>query len=202
MRTISGAAETALNSGRFGVRCLLKAEVDSGNFCIWDDYGSLLVGGDTYTGAVGRFTVTGVTSEKSATVPNIDVALSGLDASVVSVVQNEAWPQRPITIQRLIFAIETPQVLHVMPEFVGFLDHCRWSEQEESTLIFRAESASRELARNYVRTRSDADQRQRDASDPFLEFAQSTITEPMNWGARPAKAPKLTGIYKYLDKWF
>jgi hypothetical protein len=204
MRTIHADALAALDSGRFGVRCLVRAEVDGGPLCLWDDVGSIVFEGDTYLGAAGRFTVSGVVSELGAGVPKMDIVFSGLDSAVVAEINLEDWHQRPITVQRAIIAVGAPQVLHVVPEFVGFMDTMAWEETAggTSTITVTCESASREISRTFARTRSDTDQRTRDPDDAFFEFAHSAITETMNWGSRPQKQPKPTGLAKLIDKWF
>lgn len=204
MRVISSQGQAALDSGRFGVRCLLKVTLDASTFCIWDDVGDITISGDTYTGAAGRFTVTPSTSVSDLSVRNLDVTLSGLDAEVVALIDGEQWHQRPILIQRAVFAIDTPQTLHVMPEFSGFLDQMIWRERIDgtTTVMFRCESASREYARSSARTRSDADQRQRDSSDGFFKNAVSAVTTQIDWGRSPEQPRPRGGIAGLIDRIF
>jgi hypothetical protein len=208
MRTLHNDALDALDSGRFAVRCLLKVTLDSELIiAMWDDIGNIEVDGVTYVGRPGRFTVSGVVSEKGATVPKMDVTLSGLDSEAVAIIDGYQWHQRPITCYRAVFAIDDPTGIHVMPEFSGFLDQMEWSEAADgsSTIVFRCESSAREMRRTGARTRSDTDQRTRDSSDGFFEFAASAVTTPVNWGGRPQSAKQSTkpsGLAGLFDKWF
>lgn len=206
MRTISTAALNALDSGWFEVRCLLKITLDSpaAPFCIWDDVGNVVAGGDTYVGAAGRFTVQAATSTKDQSVRNLDLTLSGLDNDALNLIAATNWHQRPITVQRAIVALGAPGVLHLMPEFSGFLDQAiiREAPGGASTMTFRCESASRAFDRGNARRRSDADQRTRDASDGFYEFAGAAVSTPIDWGGVPAQKPKATGLAKLIRKIF
>lgn len=201
MRTLHADALAALDSGRFGVRCLLKAELASGLLCLWDDVGNVVYDGDTYYGAPGRFTVSGVSQELGVTVPKMDVVLSGLDNTIVGMIDGEQWHERSITVFRAI--VTDGMAIHVMPEFAGFMDQLNWSEGAggTSTITVSCESASREISRTFARTRSDVDQRTRDSDDAFLEFAHASVSQTINWGGYAQKV-RPTGIAKVFDKWF
>lgn len=190
MRIISSEALDALDSGRFAVRALLKVTIpDEDPFCIWDDLGTLDFEGDLYVGKAGRFTLEPSVSGQDLTIRNLDVTLSGLDSQAAALIDAQPWHQAPILIQRAIIATDTPAVLHVVPEFSGALDQMFWREQVGgvTSLVFRCESASRELSRSGVRTRSDADQRERDSDDGFFRFAVSAVTTTIRWGQKPEK---------------
>lgn len=191
MRVISTAALAALDSGRFRVRCLLRAEMDDGDFAIWDDHGSITVGGVTYTGAPGRFTVAPVSSVSDMSARNCDVTASGLDLETIAKIDETDWHQRPITIQRAIIAEDAPQTIHLMPYFVGFLDQMIWKETAGGSAIitFRCEASARELQRKGTRTRSDSDQRERDAADGFFANVVRASSTNINWGRRSQAEP-------------
>ncbi len=204
MRTIHSDALAALDSGRFAVRALVKVTIpDEDPFCIWDDVGSLEVDGDIYVGKAGRFTLQPSVSGQDLSIRNLDITLSGLDDEAIAVIDGLQWHQQPIQIQRAIIATESPTLLHLVPEFSGFLDQMFWRESAkgQSTLTFRCESASRELSRSGARTRSDADQRSRDSNDGFYRWATSAITQTVDWGRSPG-AQKRGGIVGWLDRVF
>jgi len=210
MRIISADAQEALDSGRFTVRCLLSVHMDDPEdvFAIWDDVGDIVVDDVVYKGAAGRFTIQTSVSVKDLSIQNLDVTLSGLDSEVASLIDGAEWHQRPIVVTRAIIATETPTVLHLMPEFSGFLDQMFWKETPGGTseMRFRAESASREFSLAGARTRSSSDQRQRDSDDGFFDFAASAITTQIDWGRTPEvpgqKKSKPGGIAGLIDRWF
>lgn len=184
MRTLSSEALAALDSGRFRVRCLLNVDMPDGPFAIWDDVGSIAVSGVTYHGAAGRFTVAQTTSVSDLGSRGCDVTLSGLDPDVSNDVEAEGWHQRPVTIHRAILAEDAPQVVHLLPVFAGFLDQLVRKETGggQSVLTFKCEASARELQRKGARTRSDADQRRRDATDGFFKHVVNSVNQPITWG--------------------
>lgn len=204
MRTIHATALAALETGRFTARVLVKVTLDSPEtpFCIWDDVANIVVGGDTYVGAAGRFTVEPAASVKDQSVRNLDLTLSGLDANAVAMVYASNWHQRPIFVQRAVIPDDAPADIYVTPEFSGFLDTVIQREGSDgfSTLVFRCESASRGFDRGNARKRSDADQRLRDADDGFFSFASAAINQPIEWGT-VAQKPR-SGLRALISKIF
>lgn len=206
MRIYSADALAALDSGRFTVRCLLKVELpESEIFAIWDDVGTIIVGGVTYTGAASRFTVKPAAATYDSGARPCIVTLSGLDSETAAIVDGAQWHQRPILIQRAVIATDAPAVLHLADEFSGRLDQMVLKEQVGSTytIDFLCESEAIENQRSGARTRSDADQRERDATDGFFSFSASAVTTTIDWGRAPQQAAQRKGgIAGFLGKIF
>lgn len=208
MRIISATAQTALDSGRYGVRCLVKISPSgSAPLCFWDDVGSILADGDTYVGAAGRFTIEASVTTADMSSRGLDITFSGLDSAVIAMIDGVIWHQRPVLVQRAIIGVDVPQVLHLMPEFSGFLDKVTWSEAaagRPSTLVLSCESATREMSRSGSRTASDADQRERDSADGFFAFTASSVNTSIDWGQiqDPAPAKQKGGLSGLLDRIF
>lgn len=206
MRIISSQAQEALDTGRFAVRCLCKImPIGSAPLCFWDDVGTITLDGDDYVGAPGRFTIDASVSSSDLSSHSLQLTFSGLDAAAVAIVEGYQWHQCPVLVQRVIIATDAPQVLHVVPEFSGFLDVMTWTERAggTSTLVLSCESAAREMSRSGARTSSDADQRERDPTDGFFSFAASAVNETINWGQAPEQAPaKKGGLAGLMDKIF
>lgn len=204
MRTISEPALAALDSGRFTARCLVHALLpDDETFSVWDDVGDVVIEGVTYFGAAGRFTVQSAPSSYDSAARGAKVTFSGLDPLVAAQVQSSQWHQRPISITRLIIATEAPSVLHLLPDFAGRLDKMVVREETGglSTVEFLCETDAIENSRSGGRTRSDADQRERDPTDGFFKFSASAATTTIDWGVNPQQA-KPRGIARLLDKIF
>jgi len=185
MRIISSEAQAALDSGRFRRRCLLRADLDDGPFAVWDDIGAISYEGVTYHGAAGKFVTSRPMSVSDLSARNMDVTFAGIDIEVANVMDTGAWHERPVWIARAIISEDTPQIIHVMPVFSGYIDQMLRRDLDTSTLVFRCESPARELSRRGVRTRGDADQRQRDPDDAFFAFTAKSGQEPLDWGRQP-----------------
>lgn len=185
MRIISAPSLTALD-GPHGRRCLVRfAPYNVDPVCYWDDLGTLSYGGDTYQGAVGRFTVKLPESASDLSVRGAQVTFSGLDTAAIALIEGAVWSQRPAKIMRAIFAIDTPQTLVVHTEFSGFMDRMEWTEAaagDPSALVVYLESTAREFELSGARTASDADQRDRDSDDGIFSFAASAVTQNIDWG--------------------
>jgi len=182
-----------LNSGRYGVRVLVKLMPSSHSpLCFWDGTGDISAGGDTYVGMRGKFSIEPSQSAKDLSIRNLNIKFSGLDPDIIGMVAGVAWQQRPVLAQRATFAPNSPQILHLFPEFSGFMDTLTWSEIVDGTTscVLACESASRELSRSGSRTSSDADQRSRDSSDAFFSAASSAVSQTIDWGPNPQAAPK------------
>lgn len=206
MRTLSAGGLAALDSGQFTVRCLLKVVLPAPDdpFCIWDDIGTISVDGDAYVGRPGRFTVQPSSSAYDQSSRAAKLTLSALDYEVVNLIEGYAWHQSPVLVRRAVIATELPAVLHLLDEFSGYLDQMvvRESAGGLATVEFLCETDSRELSRSGARTRSDADQRERDAADGFFSFSVSAVTTAIDWGRAPELPQKPKGIARLLDKLF
>lgn len=209
MRIISSQTLDALNSGRFGVRVLVKLSPSGVSpLCFWDDVGSIVYNSDTYVGSAGRFVLEPATSASDMSIRGLNVTFSGLDSVVVNMIEGTVWHQRPIQVFRAVFAVDEPQTIYVNSEFTGFMDRIEWREAADgqpSSLVLICESTSRELSLSGARTASDADQRQREPTDGFFSFTSSAIAQSFDWGRSPQQAPqqsKSGGIGGFLDRIF
>lgn len=192
MRIISNSTLTALDSGRFGVRCLVKlSPYGSAPVCLWDDPGSIVYSGDTYLGAAGRFQVQLPESSFDLSISGAKIRFSALDSDIVGIIESAQWSQRPAQILRATFATDTPQLLLVDKMFSGFMDRMEWTEASDgspSSLDLMLESTARELSLQGSHTATDADQRERDASDGIFAFAATSVVRAINWGRDPQQA--------------
>jgi len=205
MRTISAGALTAFDEGRYMVRSLLSAYPDGvAPLHIWDGRGDITVNATTYSGSAGRFTVALAPSSGDLAPRPTDITLSGLDSDVVAMIMSTVWHQRPIVLQRVVFLLPALTVASVIPEFSGYMDTAQQTEALGglSTIKFRCETAARELTRSGARTRSDADQRTRDATDDFFASSIAAMNTAIDWGRAPEKPPKAAGLAGLIDKIF
>jgi len=216
MRIISAGTQAVLATGRFGTRTLIKlSPYGSDPLCYWDDIGSIVYDSDTYLGAAGRFDATLPDSSSDLSISGAQVRFSGLDTAIVNIIEGAVWSQRPAKIMQAVFALETPQILVVHNLFSGFMDRMEWTEAtpgidggqgKPSSLVLYLESTAREFSLAGARTASDADQRERDASDGFFSFAASAGSQAIDWGRGPDSAasqkPELHGFARLMDKIF
>ena len=74
-----------------------KFEFDSGDLNLWSGYGSLVVGGDTYTG-VGELGATApVVEAQSVKATGLSYSLSSIDSGIIGTALSENYQDRPVT---------------------------------------------------------------------------------------------------------
>lgn len=191
MRSFASGILDALDAGSIVKRNLVLFEVQSGNKGFWDDVYDITISGQVYEARPGGFTVTPIASSGDQSVRNVDVVFSGLDSEAVSLAQNEVWHQRPASCGAVFFDPETRAQLGVVWWFRGRMDHASWQEKTggKAELLVRLEGLNREIFRSNSRTRSDADQRRRNADDGFFKHVAAAGSTEIYWGRKnPAGA--------------
>ncbi len=197
MRALSSQTLAALESGRYVRRNLVRFDLDAadgGPRGIWDDLYDITVAGVIYHRAAGRFMIGKVTSGGDYGVRSLDVVLSGLDTGQLATIRSYNYHQRPVAVMLAIAPAETPDAFDIVPWFSGILDRPVERERAGGTFdfIINCESANRELGRKSLRLRSDADQRQIDATDGFFKHVTQTIQDDLMWG-RTAQTASRSG---------
>jgi hypothetical protein len=189
MRDFDSGLQTALESGRYGVRVLLRVDMPDGVVGFCDDVQAIISGSVTHHAKPGMFTVRLPGTVVDGTVQGLEVIVSGLDAEVAADVESEPWHQRPAEIDLVIFAADDPTSHYVVPWFSGFLDQIRKQERAdgEARLVCRLEDYNRDLDRSAPGVRGDADQRLRNADDTFFGFVAKAKNTQMIWGASSQK---------------
>lgn len=184
MRDLPASAIAALASGKFGKRTFIRIDMPDGVVGYCDDNQSYVDEGVTYHGKPGLFQVRLPASTSDGSVPGVEVIISGLDADVAGQVEDEAYHQRPISIGVLIYDPADPQIGEIYWWYTGFIDQIPRQERVngECRLLVKVEGHNRDFDRGSSRTRSDADQRLRDAGDTFFAFVAQAKTTEMRWG--------------------
>lgn len=202
MRVLSSGALSALDSGRFSARNGFVVEMPDGDVAFWDDAYAATIGGVAYEPAAGVFTISAFSSGGDLVTRSLEITVSGIDADTHSLIVDEPWHQRPVTVSRFVIATDSPQVIHSRAWFTGFLDSMTWREAANgtSTIVLRCEDIGRELGLKGARTRSPTDQRQISADDAFFDKVVEAVNSDITWGrivTQPVVEPrkKLFGIF-------
>jgi hypothetical protein len=204
LKIISAEGQAALDSGNFKERLLVKVDVPGDPFLIWDDIGDITVAGETYAGHPGRFTFQSAPSSYDQAARGAKLTFSGLDPDVLALLESAPWHQAPVHVQIATIALDAPTLLNLTTEFIGFLDQInpRIAVNGTTTLEGLCETESREQSRSGAATRSDADQRTRDAVDGFFAASAAAINTTIDWGRAPERPQKQGGIGGFLSKIF
>lgn len=185
---------------------LLKLILDSGDINLWNGIGEIVFSGDTYTGAGDLLGLTGIEETQILKAAGLQIRLTGLDSSIISVSLNENYQERlaklwfgvvitentlateaaePITTEGGdILLIEQPMWF---PEpyllFVGRMDVMEIEEQG-GTAIFTINVENRliDLERANVRRYTPEDQHIDYPNDKGLDFIASLQDLEIVWG--------------------
>ncbi len=196
MLALPSGIEDLLEEGRYAIRYMILAELDSGDAGLWNDSYSLSYEGVTYTPLAGNMVVSEIPASSNLDSDRVQIQVTNLLPAVAGFLDNDDWHQRPATLF-LAFLDEAQAVQHVMARFSGFLDTAETEDAADGlcVLTFSIESNARELDRESGDTRSDASQRQRSATDGFFKHAANAASDAsIYWGRKgpqyPTKAAK------------
>ncbi len=204
MKTYSDEAIAALAAGNVMTSGAVKIDlVDA--FNVWGGAGTIQLtdGGDPedYIG-IGQAGLVSVTGQQlGGTEDGIELRLSGVDASIVPIVEAAEIRGARVTIWRLMFDGSGTTLLDAIVFERGRVDKLTTEETPggTATIIVQVETAARGLGRNTGRMRSDADQRAVDASDGIYSRVTAAGELTLAWGGKPpARAglalPNTSGI--------
>lgn len=201
MRALPAEAVTALNQRAFTLRDLVwivAREFSDGSdvpYGMWSDVETRplavknpLTGttaNRSFEGAGGLVSISPIRMTSDMTVQAVTVDLSPLtDAN--QIVRGYDMRQARIEIFRGHFSPSLRQLFPAECVFLGFVDEVEIltpREGEQASITLTCVSHSQEMSRINPATRSDADTRQRSATDSFRKHAATVGTWESYWGA-------------------
>lgn len=141
-----------------------------------------------YQGSGGLMEVDPIPRAMRLQVREIDIRLSQVDDRINDLVRAYDASRAPVEVHVGLFNTETRElVAPIEPEFVGFIDRLpieTGAEGEEGSIIAKCVAQMREATRRSTATRSDADQRLRNAGDAFFQDVGTIAEFPVFWGVR------------------
>lgn len=160
----------------------LAAELlfDSGALRLWNGYGDLTVGGETYTGGGSLINVSSVEESAEIGAKGVSMLLTGVSSSILALALTENYQYRVANIY--VGAITTGTVSSYKV-FSGRMDVMTISEEGETcTIAMTAESRLIDLERPRLRRWTSEDQKGLDATDKGFEFVNSLQEKTIKWG--------------------
>lgn len=185
MRSIAGAASTALASGNVALVQLVHLAFAAPivlNTSTWD----LLYSAVTYKGAYGLGSVSAIT-DKPGEVQGITLELNGGDAARISLAldASDVVQGTVCTIRSAIIETTTYTVVDAPVEWLGYLDTMGISEDgARATVSVTAECKAVDLLRGNLASYSDADQRALYPADISFKYVADQADRPIVWPAR------------------
>lgn len=184
MRSFASGAVAAIASGRFNKRDAIRIAMPDGDVGFWTDGWDMTYDGCVFYGLGGAITISPATSAADLASRVVDVTLSGIDTELASRVIAENWHQRPVTVYEAIIPLDAPQTVYMEVWFAGFMDQLNRTDKIGGTagVTGKCETIAREYGRRGGVTRSDADQRVRNAADGFFKHSAVVGNTAISWG--------------------
>jgi hypothetical protein len=167
---------------------------------LWGGYGAADLPSDagtsTFQGIGDRALVASSSGAIGGTAQNTTLALSGIEAAALEVLNPDEVRNASAVVRRLIFDSAGKTLLGAYVYSRGRLDELKTVEMVGGAAAIQVsvEGAARGLGRRGGRARSDADQRLVSASDGFYRVVSAAPKKTLYWGGKtPSIGGSLTG---------
>lgn len=158
----------------------VEMEFDSGTLRLWNGYGDLTLGGDTYTGGGSLISVSAIEEAAEIGAKGVSMTLTGISSSILTTALTENYQYRIVNIY--VGAI-TSGTVSSYKVFSGRMDVMTIAEEGETcTITLTAESRLIDLERPRLRRWTSEDQKALDANDKGFEFINSLQEASIKWG--------------------
>jgi hypothetical protein len=174
-RSLTTGMQNASTAKLFRPVILIKAEFDSGHLRLWNGAsGDFTYNGETYTGAGTLLSISEIKETTSIQANGMQIGLSGIPASIVSIGLTENYQDRPLT----IWLISNPVRM-----FKGKMDVLSFEESgETATALLSVENILIDLQRDKTRNYTHEDQQIEFTGDEGFKFITSLQEKEVIWG--------------------
>ncbi len=162
---------------------LIRAYFDSGTLNLWNGLGPLTYGGNLYTGVTPILNVDTILEQKTTAATGVNISLSGLDSTILSLAENEPYQQRAIEIY--IGMLDSSGAIIADPYlmFQGYMDTMTIADDGQSINIAVAcESELIALERALQSTYTPENQKIEFPDDSFFDFVANIQDQTVQWG--------------------
>jgi len=160
----------------------LAAELlfDAAALRLWNGYGDLTIGGETYTGGGSVISVSAIEETAEIGAKGISIMLAGISTIVLPAALSENYQYRIVNVY--VGAISSGTVSSYKV-FSGRMDVMTIGEEGDTCIItLTAESRLIDLERPRLRRWTSEDQKGLDADDKGFEFVNSLQEATIKWG--------------------
>lgn len=186
MRSLSGAATTALAASEVMLVALVRLDFPSGTIALNSSTYTLTWAGVTYTGASGLGAIDPI-DDKPGQVTGISLSLLQVDSSYLAIALDDADQVQgtPVTIMTAILDRTTFQIIDAPIDWAGYADTMSISEDGDTAVIaMSAESKAVDLLRSSTLVYNDADQQSIVPGDTYFGYVADQSAKPVVWPAR------------------
>ena len=176
---------TQLSSSSLKPFYAFKAEFQEGDVRLWTGLGEITLNSETYTGGGSLLSVGAVeeTSEIKAT--NLNVALSGLDSSILTAALNANYQNRLFTCFLGMLNESYGLVNNAYQLFQGRMDSMTINDSGEEVIIsLSVESRLIDLEKPNETRYTSEEQKRLFSGDLGLDFVTDLQDKDINWGGK------------------
>jgi len=180
-RTLTGAADTALQAATVAVLTFLQIELASGTLYLTTAAHNVSWNAQTWLGMGRLGQIEAIKEGIESEMYGVRMSLSGLPVSMISTALGEAYQGRPVKIWEGLVSGGAIVVDPIGP-FTYRLDTMDIGLGDTATIELTAESRLVDWNRPRVRRYNDADQRSEYPEDRGMEFVEQMVDKELVWG--------------------
>lgn len=183
-RNLTAGLEAATLASNVAPIMLLELSFDATPTRVWSGWGDLVWNAKTFTGTGTLGAVSAVEEATELRATGLDVSLSGIPTSVLSLALSEPYQGRTATIWMGALDLNTfALIADPYQLFQGRMDVMTVSDAgDTATITISIESRLLDLERSRERRYDDADQQIDHSGDKFFEFVPSLQDIQIKWG--------------------
>lgn len=185
-RTLTGAMVTGIAGAQVAPVVFVEMDFESGFVRAWNGAGPLVWNGHTWQGGGELMAISPIEETQAIEATSIQLTLSGVPSSLVSVAYVDFSQGRPVTIWLGLLDIDAGTIVaDPVQIFSGRMDTISDQDDgETASLSVTAESNLADLDRLRVRYFTDQDQQRLFPSDRSLRFMPAIQDRPVYWGKK------------------
>jgi hypothetical protein len=164
--------------------------LDSGDVRVWNGAAEYELDGETFQGVGHLGGISPVEESTRVTARGIELSLSGIDSSMVSIALAERYRGRRVTIWLAFFDEDFALIADPVQHFSGFLDTMSLQEDggSTSTITITAESRLIDLERPRESRLTNEEQQRLYPGDLGLEYVAGLADKALPWGVPASSA--------------
>lgn len=159
---------------------------DSAPIRIWTGVGDVTIDGETYSGAGALLSIGDVEQVADLSAPSIEIALSGMDDSLVALSLTEPFQRREVNVWFGAFINDAGDHSEFLA-YQGFVNTMRLRDNKDrGTVIITVDSKQLELQRTDGRRYTSESHKSRHPSDTFFDYVSGIQDSEIVWGRKSA----------------
>ena len=189
MLSISPAAQSLLDKGRWLQRGFVLFDLPSGRYGFWDGAGTHRYSGVDFEGGASLIDVDTIEGGTSLAASSLvlrlrSIADSALTPDVLATIENESYRFRPVTMWVGFFDLDTLDRVSMEVFYRGTIDNLEHKNEADGSAFLEATLSSRAV--DYVKSgtsiRTTEDQQRFAAGDRFFDFVGEIGHQKIWWG--------------------